>query len=300
MNDNLIELNDFYLDQGDVILAFNRAAARYDATAVLQQEVGKRMLERFDLLQIQPKHIIDLGCGTGISTRALAKRFSKADVLGVDLADNMLRLARRNAPWLSKQRYLVADAIALPLSSHSVDLIFSNLMLPWVSDLEKLVTEVRRVLKPGGLFLFSSYGPDTLLELRKSFMAVDNQVHVHHFLDMHDVGNALLKTKFSDPVLDTEYFTLTYLDIYQLMRELKTLGQYNIAQGRRQSLTGKNRLKQVEQAYENYRDKLGVLPVTYEVIYGHAWAPELSKTSVMDEKGEVRISIQQIFRKSRK
>ncbi|MCK5092141.1 MAG: methyltransferase domain-containing protein, partial [Gammaproteobacteria bacterium] len=165
------------------------------------------------------------------------------------------------------------DAEILPLKENSCDLIFSNLTLQWCNDLNNTFKEFSRVLKPGGLLLFTSFGPDTLIELRSSWAAVDDFQHVSGFIDMHHVGDALLNAGLADPVMDTENFTLTYSDVYKLMRDLKAVGARNAVYGRNHSLTGKQHLKAMIEEYEKYRCD-GVIPATYEVVYGHAWAPD--------------------------
>jgi malonyl-CoA O-methyltransferase len=170
-------------------------------------------------------------------------------------------------------------------------MLFSNLTLQWCGDLQQTFAEFRRVLKPGGLLLFTTLGPDTLKELRESWRQVDGAVHVNEFIDMHDIGDALVQTKFGDPVMDMEYLTLTYTDSLDLMRDLKVLGAHNVNPGRSSGLTGKGRIKAVQAAYEQFRND-GVLPATYEVIYGHAWRPE--QDVQMTKGGTVHIPIDQL------
>jgi len=255
--------------------SFDRAAERYDDVAVLQREVGHRIIERLELVRMEPVTILDVGAGTGVFCSALSRRYKKARIIALDLSPRMLATARSrrglfHRGWFNKQSFVCGDAEQLPLADHSVDLVFSNLTIQWCADLDRTFHEFRRVLKPGGLLMFSTLGPDTLKELRESWRAVDDDVHVHEFLDMHDVGDALLRAGLADPVMDAERFTLTYPDANQLMRELKILGAHNAATERRHGLTGKARLKKMAQAYERYRHE-GLLPASYEVVYGHAW-----------------------------
>ena len=284
------------IDKEQARLAFGRAAASYDGMAVLQREIGRRMAERLDLVKLVPQRLLDAGCGTGMETALLMKRYPKAQVLALDFAEPMLRHTRKRGGWWRKPLCLCGDLEALPLADHSVDLVWSNLALQWMNDLGAAFREALRVLRPGGLFMFSSFGPDTLKELRAAWAAVDGASHVSPFPDMHDVGDLLLQARFADPVMDVEQLTLTYRDARQLMRELKGIGAHNATVGRPRGLTGKARLQAMLAAYEGFR-RDGLLPASYEVVYGHAWATVQSSSQPTDRaSGEVRISLDAIGR----
>ncbi len=261
------------LDQRLLRQAFDRAAQRYDRFAKLQVEVADRLLERLDYIRLTPKRIADLGAGTGYCTQRLGKRYRGADLFALDLAMGMLRKARRRGPKiLGRPAYVCADMQHLPFASGRLDLIVSNLTLQWCSDLGRTFLTLRNALAPGGLLLFSTFGPDTLQELRDSWSTVDDYVHVNAFPDMHIVGDAMTAAGLRDVVVDVDRLWVTYHDVYELMRELKMLGAHNVNRGRPNSLTGKGRLAHLVAAYERYR-RDGGLPATYEVVYGHAWAP---------------------------
>ncbi len=261
------------IDKRGARQAFERAAAAYDEAAVLQREIADRMLERLDYVRLQPRTILDLGAGTGYAIAPLQRRYRKARVLAADFALNMLAEARRRGSWLNRPRCLCADAESLPLADGSVDLVFSNATLQWCTDLERTFRELLRVLRPGGLLMFSTFGPDTLRELREAWAAADGFSHVNLFLDMHDIGDALVRARFADPVMDAERMTVTFETVRALMRDLKLLGAHNVTAERPRGLTGRRRLEAVERSYETHRRE-GRLPATYEVIYGHAWVPE--------------------------
>ncbi|MDT8388743.1 MAG: malonyl-ACP O-methyltransferase BioC [Thiogranum sp.] len=265
-----MQLTDQLPEKHQARRSFAAAANGYDAAAVLQREVGKRLLERLDLMQLQPLRVMDLGTGTGQCLGGLLGRYPKADVVALDIALPMLAHARRRGRWLRRPRCVCADAERLPFPDNSFDLLFSNLMLQWCVDIEAAFAEFQRVLRPGGLLLFSTFGPDTLKELRSSWEIVDGASHVNIFLDMHDVGDALVRTRFADPVVDVERLTLTYPDVWQLMRELKQIGAHNVTAGRARGLTGRARMQRLVAAYEQYR-QAGVLPASYEIVNGHAW-----------------------------
>ena len=260
------------LKKRDIRQSFNQSAASYDAAAVLQQEIGQRLLSRLELMKIKPKCILDLGAGTGTLTAELVRKYRRAHVLGLDLAESMLSIARDKKPWLGSAHFVCGDAECLPLASNSVDMIISNLTVQWCEDLDQVFTEFRRILRPGGVLLFSTLGPETLHELRASWREVDAYSHVNDFVDMRDVGDALFRAGLVDPVVDRDWLTLTYQKLNGLVRDLKSLGAHNLTLGRSRGLMGKGRWQALEQAYENYR-KDDVLPASYEVVYGHAWAP---------------------------
>jgi malonyl-CoA O-methyltransferase len=260
------------LDARHVRHAFGRAAATYEAHAVLQAEVGVRLLERLDGSALDPARILDVGSGPGRGTAALRARFPNANVIALDIALPMLQRAASYAGEPAVFARVGGDAQSLPFADASLDIVHSNLCLQWCDDPGLAIAEFARVLAPGGLLLFSTFGPATLHELRTAFAAADATPHVGRFVDMHDIGDALLTTGFRDPVLERDDFTLTYADAWTLMRDLRAIGATNADVKRQRTLTGKTHLKRVIDAYETFRAD-GVLPATYEVVYAHAFAP---------------------------
>jgi malonyl-CoA O-methyltransferase len=260
----------FHLDRARLRASFERASAGYEAAAGLQARIAAELLERLALFRFAPAVVLDLGSGTGRVTRELKRRYPRACVIALDLAPGMLREARRHQrPWRRFAR-VCGDALRLPLRDGSVDLIFSNLMLQWCEPLPAALAEVRRVLKANGFFAFSTFGPDTLYELRSAWAQVDGYNHVNHFSDMHEVGDALVQAGLMEPVLDVDRIEAGYPDVLTLMRDLKAIGAHNVTAGRSRALTGRARLARVQQAYESFR-RAQRLPATYEVIYGASW-----------------------------
>lgn len=260
----------FSLDRGAVRSAFDRASVRYEAAAVLQARVRAELLERLDVLRLTPRTVLDAGAGTGQGASALKRRYRRAQVIALDLAPGMLRQARRHSRPFGRFACVCADAARLPFQDASLDLVFSNLMLQWCEPLVFVLAEIRRVLKPEGFFAFTTFGPDTLQELRTAWAAADAHHHVSHFHDMHDIGDLMAHAGFMEPVLDVERIQLTYTDVLALMRDLKAIGARNAVAGRARGLTGRDGLRRMTAAYESFR-RDGRLPATYEVIYGAAW-----------------------------
>lgn len=288
------------LDKRAIRRSFERAAQTYDAAAVLQREIADRMLERLDIMRLQPKTLLDLGSGTGEGTRVLRQRYPESELIALDLALTMLQQGRAKLsswkdrlPWhKSSVRHVCADADALPLKSDSLDMIWSNVTLQWCNNLEKTFGEFYRALNPGGLLFFSTFGPDTLKELRSAFAGLDGYPHVSRFVDMHDIGDALSHAGFAAPVMEMECLTLTYTDLRSMLRELKDIGAHNAAVGRRSGLMGRGEWLALQQAYEQFRSD-GRLPATFEVIYGHAWVPEQKRRQLDDGRQVIQFNIQQ-------
>ena len=274
----------YWLDKARVRASFDRAAKTYDAAAVLQKLVRTEMLSRLDLVKLQPKAILDAGCGTGHGSFSLQNKFKNAQVVSLDIALGMLQKTKSQQPFFNKlfakQNLVCADIESLPIASASMGLVWSNLALQWCNDLDGAFSEVARVLQPNSLFMFSTFGPDTLKELRAA--SNNGHTHVSRFIDMHDIGDALTRAGFSAPVLDVEHYTLTYDDVKSVMKDLKNIGAHNATSGRARGLQGKGFLQNLTQQYEQFRTGLkengGKLPATFEVIYGHAWTKELKPT----------------------
>jgi len=265
----------FALDRHALARSFDRAGAGYDAAAQLQQRVRVELLERLQFFALEPQTILDLGAGTCRGALELRRRFARARIIALDVAPGMLKAAPR-APWLRRRfERVCADACALPLASRSVDLVFSNLMLQWCDRPGLVFRELARVLKPGGVFVFSSFGPDTLKELRVAWESADDAIHVSQFPDMPQLGDALMHAGLAEPVMDVEPQRLLYPDAYALMRELKRIGARNAASGRPRALTGRARLQRMINAYETQRTAAG-LPATFEVIFGAAFGAAAS------------------------
>ena len=287
----------FRIDGGRVRRSFGRAAAGYDAAAVLQARVRDELLDRLDVVRLEPAMVLDLGAGTGEASLALKRRYRRSEIVALDLSPGMLRQATRRQTLLRRFRRVCADAAALPLRAASADLVLSSLMLQWCNDPDAVFRECRRVLRPGGLLSFATFGPDTLVELRRAWGAADGHTHVNRFIDMHDLGDALVRAGLAEPVLDVERIRLTYDSVRDLMGDLKAIGAHNANAGRPRGLTGKGALARMTAAYEDFR-RDGRLPATYEVVYGQAWCPAGSPRDT-GTPGEVTVPVDQIGRRRR-
>lgn len=257
---------------------FARAAEQYERAAFLSREVLTRMLERLELVRITPQLVLDLGSGTGLAARALAQRYAAAEIIALDLSLPMLTQRTDSRRWRLSWRTIIgrhtpakicADFEQLPIRSNSVDLIVSNLALHWSDRATLAFAEASRVLRAGGLMMFSTFGPDTLKELAQAVADHAGRSPVHSFMDMHDLGDALVGNGFSDPVMEMECLTLTYESVDGLLRELKASGGVSASSGAVGLRTPRWR-ERVAQRYEHLRHE-GRLPATFELVYGHAW-----------------------------
>jgi len=292
-------------DKQRVRRAFDRAAETYQQFAVLQTEVCKRLLEKLEVVKISPQRILDAGSGTGAAIPTLFARYKKAQVVTLDLSENMLIQSNRHGSFLRSPQAVCGDIEKLPFSDNTFDLVFSSLSMQWCNDLNAALLEAKRVLKPGGLYVFTTFGPDTLKELRHSWSKVDDGNHVNQFIDMHDIGDVLLQDGFAEPVMEAEFLTVTYDSVDGLMHDLKAIGANvtasavqacntgdvepgkQLKKGRvKKGLGGKSMLQVVRQSYEQFRQD-NVLPATYEIIYGHAWKPLSGESKNIHNKQQI-------------
>ena len=206
---------------------FDRAAATFDSADFVHKVTRDGLLARIEPMSVQARTVIDLGAATGSATPALGKRFRGARVVALDLSAAMLQKARDKQSWFKRIAAVQADATAIPLADNSVDVVFANLLLPWINDPPRAFAEINRVLRDEGLFAFSTLGPDSLLVLRQAWQTVDDDAHVNRFADMHNVGDALVRAGLRDPVLDVDRLSVTYENPRGLFRDLTGAGARN-------------------------------------------------------------------------
>ena len=249
---------------------FDRAAGQFASADFVHRTAANGLMQRLQPIAVQPKHVVDLGSALGAGSRQLSRQFPGARILSIDLSAQMLKSARQSRGWFSKVRELQADAMQLPLATGSVDYLFANMLLPWIDDLPACLSEVARVLRRDGVFLFSTPGPDSLAEIRNAWSSIDDGLHVHHFADMHNLGDAIMGAGLSDPVLDVEYLSVTYRNSDSILADLTAAGARNSLHERRHTLTGKGRLARFHEQMR-LMETGGVIELNLELVFGHAF-----------------------------
>lgn len=277
-------------DRAAVLRAFHRAAPTYASKDFLHAEIRARLLERLDPVRLEPHTVLDLGAGPPAASGAFAARFPGSHLIAIDAVPAMLGAAPQG--WSR----LCADAARLPLPDACADVAVANMLLPWCADPLAVLAEARRVLRYPGLFAFATLGPDSLQELRTAWSRVDSHSHTHSFIDMHDLGDALIHAGFAEPVLDIEKLTITYRGLDRLVADLRDVGATDLSEGRRRTLTGAGRWSAMTQAYDQLRDETGTLPVTVEVVFGQAWTGE-RMANLRDPTGGIAVPLGQIMRR---
>jgi malonyl-CoA O-methyltransferase len=278
---------DYALPEKRAARRFFDRARNFEAACFIHDEARLRLLERLELVRLEPQLAIDLGCATARGARALAARYPAARVLAIDSSSGMLRAAATRSD--GSVDVLGGDAERLPLRSHCADLVLANLVLPWCRP-DRLFAETARVLAAGGALLFATLGPDSLQEVRAAFAAVDDHIHVHAAFDMHDLGDLALAAGLDEPVLDVDRLEVTYADLAGLVRDLRFAGAINVAGGRRRGLTGTKRWQRFEAGLV---PREGRLAVTVELILGQAWG-----RGARSGRGEVLVPLDRIGRRS--
>ena len=258
------------LDSKHVRRRFERAAASFDDADFVHAATREGLLARLQPLVVDASTVMDLGSATCGASQALSKRFGRAHVISVDLAHAMLRRGHKKRAWFSRSSFVQATAAALPFSEQSVDVVFANLLLPWVDDPNQVFSEIARVLRKGGVFAFATLGPDSLLEIRRAWSDVDNNEHVNRFLDMHDLGDGLVNAGFADPVLDVDRLSISYDSVEKLFADLTAMGGRNSLQQRNHSLVGKQRFRQMTESLRSSGSD-GKITLDLELVFGHCW-----------------------------
>jgi malonyl-CoA O-methyltransferase len=258
------------LRKQDVRRRFDLAATSFDEFDFVHAVTRDGLFARLEPMTVDAKTVVDLGCATGAACKSLAKRFRGARIIAVDQSAAMLQQASAKKPWFTKCSFVEASADAIPLADQSVDVVFCNQLLPWVDDVPAVFDEVNRVLRKNGLFLFAGLGPDSFAELRDAWRAPGQGEHVHHFADMHNIGDAAVRAGLSDPVLDVDRLKVRYENPASLFRDLTGSGARNCLADRRRSLTGKSRFDSMKQALLSTTGHSGI-ELDLELVYGHCW-----------------------------
>lgn len=282
------------LRSSDVRRRFDRAAEEFEEFDFVHAVTRDGLLARLEPMVVEAKTVVDLGCATGSACKPLAKRFRRAHIIALDLSASMLQQVRRKQSWFAKYSLLHANAKAIPLADQSVDVVFANQLLPWIDDSATVFTEVARVLRENGLFLFAGLGPDSLSELRRAWQSADAGVHVNRFPDMHDLGDAAVRAGLTDPVLDVDRLSVTYQDAGALFRDLTGCGARNSLANRNNALSGKARFDTMAAALEQHRED-GPIGLDLELVYGHCWG-----AGPRAHDGEIRIDPGRIGRRTQR
>jgi malonyl-CoA O-methyltransferase len=262
---------------------FNRSAKSYDQFSVLQDKVSNSLFKRLDLIKLHPELILDLGCGTGRNGKILKDRYSNARIVNYDFSENMLLEARKKQKSLidkslkiKRPSFICGDIEDLVFANEVFDIVWSTNSLQWCNNLSITFNKIRSILKPEGLFIFSTFGPNTLFELRNITKEISSYQKTNDFINMHSIKDILINEGFSNPVIESEEFCLTYNSIDKLFLELKNIGATSGFMIKKNGLTGKSFLKKIAEGYEKYRN-YGKFPATYEVIYGYTWRTKNNK-----------------------
>ncbi len=263
--------------------AFRRAAPSFEERSVIAPLAAEELIDRLAVVRKTPARILDIGAGTGRTTRQIAQRYPDAEIIAVDVCSAMFEQwprARRTLSSLfglgrhhSGPHRVVADAANLPLADASMDFVVSNLALP-CCDPERFMAEVARVLTPGGVVMFTTVGPDTLRELAQAWESAGEAARLTPFPDMHDLGDIMLKAGLADPVVDMDMLTITHRHLVDLWADLRGTGSRCLRLDRTVTLTGRGTFRRVQEALDAQRDDAGLLRTTVELVHGHAFAPE--------------------------
>ena len=274
----------------DVRRRFDRIASGFDQADFVHRLTFDELLSRLSAVVIKPDIVLDLGCATGTGSKQLTSRFRRSRVISLDISSEMLRQSNDKRRLFAKPSTIQGDAYRIPLKDQSIDIVFANMLLPWIGDLPACLSEIGRVLRKDGLFAFATFGPDSLSEVREAWRSIDEDWHVNAYPDMHDIGDALVRAGLRDPVLDVDHLTVTYRDTDALYRDLTSAGGRNCLRGRRQTLTGKDRFRAMDQVLAAGMSE-ELLELRLELVYGHAWGGVPRQA-----EGEFRIDPDRIMR----
>ena len=251
---------------------FNRNAKTYDQYSSLQNKISDNLFKKIDLIEVMPDLILDLGCGTGRNGVIMKDRYQNSRLINYDFSLNMLQEAKKNQNEIldNKSNFVCGDIEELPFSENTFDVIWSTSSLQWCNNLSDIFKKVQLTLKPGGLFIFSTFGPNTLFELKSITKKISNYQKTNDFIDIQNIKDILVDVGLRHPVIETEEFRMTYKDINTLFLDLKNIGATSGFESKKIGLSGKSYIKMISDGYKQYSYD-GILPATYEAVYGYAW-----------------------------
>lgn len=281
------------LSRRDVRRRFDRAATGFDGADFVHRTTRDGLLERLAPLRVDARVVLDLGAATGGATEQLRQRFARARIVSLDLSHNMLRQASRKRRWFSRTAFIQADAEQLPFRDQCFDVVFANLLLPWLTDPAAALAESARVLRKDGVLAFATLGPDSLRQLARAWRRIDDRPHVNRFLDMHDIGDALVRAGFADPVLDVDRLTIRYADAARLFADLTQAGARNALTNRSRGLLGRRRFERLVAELREPAADQGI-ELDLELVYGHCWG-----SGPRNEATNYRIDAKEIGRRGK-
>lgn len=285
------------LNEKTVLNNINKRSSYFNKSSFFYQEIGNRLIDRLQICKLRPDTILDLGCKTGYMSTLLHKKYPDAEIYSLELSNEMLGKFKVNTNQ-KLNRKLCTSYTNLPFANDSFDLVVSNLQLHWNNDFQIVLNACQRVLSKHGLLMFSALGMQSFTELRAAWSAIDSHVHVHDFLDFIELGSYLLKTQWCDPVVDKENITIKYNKILDLYQDLKSLGATNSHVKRNKGLTTKRTMQRVSIKYKALFEDNETIPVTCEVIYGHAIKKQAVNQEISTEIKEIFIPIKKLFKKN--
>ena len=249
-----------------ILKSFDAKSSSYDEHSFVQKEVSERMIKRLKFLKSKPLNILDIGCGTGYLSNLISQYLPNSNIVCMDFSYEMVSQCKNKNIKLEP---LVADAEYMPFKTSTFDLVISSFTLHWCQQIDKIFSDIFRILKNDGNFMFTTVGPDTLKELRNAYKLIDNYEHINTFNDMHDYGDILLSSGFHDPVMDVERLIIEYKNFNEILKSLRKTGASTVIYNE-SKFTAKKSLKDLENYYKKNSEN-GLFPVTYEMIYGVAW-----------------------------
>jgi len=264
-------MSDTLFFQNNIEKRFDNCAKSFSDFDFVHRHCRKDLIDRLVPIKIAPKQAVDLGGALGSGAEFLEKNYPACQITNLDISRSMLLSSIKNIKALRHINQVQASAEILPFKNDSIDLIFSNLLMPWINNLSFFLYEINRVLSKNGLFIFSTLGPDSFANIKAAWLSIDNFEHVNKFIDMHIIGDQLLNSGLSDPILDSDRLIIKYEDLNAFFKDITASGSRNCLRNRNHGLTGKNKFNTFKK-YLGKSKNNNRFNIELELIYGHAWS----------------------------